>query len=73
VSAALAAAGAGLEHVIKWDIHVVDGQPLEPGFEVFKRVWGDRGEPPVITGVFVAGLAHPDFLVEIDAVAVVPI
>ena len=73
VSAALAAAGAGLEHVIKWDIHVVDGQPLEPGFEVFQRVWGDRGEPPVITGVFVAGLAHPDFLVEIDAVAVVPI
>jgi enamine deaminase RidA (YjgF/YER057c/UK114 family) len=28
--------------------------------------------PPAITGVFVSALAHPDFLVEMDAVAVVP-
>jgi enamine deaminase RidA (YjgF/YER057c/UK114 family) len=28
--------------------------------------------PPLITGVFVAALAHPDFLVEMDAIAVVP-
>jgi enamine deaminase RidA (YjgF/YER057c/UK114 family) len=28
--------------------------------------------PPLITGIFVAALAHPDFLVEIDAIAVVP-
>jgi enamine deaminase RidA (YjgF/YER057c/UK114 family) len=69
---ALRAAGAGLEHVVKWNIYVVAGQPLQPGFEVFQRVWGQRGNPPVITGVMVSGLAHPDFLVELEAVAVVP-
>lgn len=69
---ALAAAGAELEHVIKWTIYVVDGQPVEPGFEAFQRVWGRRPNPPVITVVMVAGLAHPDFLAELEAVAVVP-
>lgn len=70
---ALAAGGAGLEHVVKWGIHVVQGQPLRPGFEAFQRVWGDRPDPPAITMLYVAGLGHPDFLVEIDAIAVVPL
>ncbi|NJN95304.1 MAG: RidA family protein [Anaerolineales bacterium] len=69
---ALAAAGASLEHVIKWNIYLVQGQPLQPGFEVFQQVWGRRPNPPAITMAYVAGLAHPDFLCEIDAVAVVP-
>jgi enamine deaminase RidA (YjgF/YER057c/UK114 family) len=51
---------------------VVQGQSLQVGFEVFQRVWGDRPNPPVITFMFVAGLAHPDFLAEMDVVAVVP-
>lgn len=68
---ALAAGGAELEHVIKWNVYVVQGQPLQPAFEVFQQVWGNRPNPPAITMVFVAGLAHPDFLVEMDAVAVV--
>ncbi len=29
--------------------------------------------PPTITGIYVSGLAHPDFLVEMDAIAVVPL
>ncbi len=72
LQAALAAAGAQLEHVIKWNIYVVQGQPLQPAFEVFQRVWGQRGHPPAITMAYVAGLAHPDFLCELDAIAVVP-
>lgn len=72
IQAALAAAGADLEHVIKWNVYIVQGQSLQPGFEAFQRVWGSRPNPPTITGLFVAALAHPDFLVEIDAVAVVP-
>jgi enamine deaminase RidA (YjgF/YER057c/UK114 family) len=35
-------------------------------------VWGNRPNPPLITMLFVAGLAHPDFLAELDAIAVVP-
>jgi enamine deaminase RidA (YjgF/YER057c/UK114 family) len=69
---ALTAGGAELEHVIKWNVYVVQGQPLQPAFEVFQRVWGNRPNPPAITMMFVAGLAHPDFLCEMDAVAVVP-
>jgi enamine deaminase RidA (YjgF/YER057c/UK114 family) len=73
VEIALAAAGAGLEHIVKWNIYIVQGQPLLPGFEAFRRAWGDRPNPPAIAGLFVAGLAHPDFLVEIDAIASVPL
>jgi enamine deaminase RidA (YjgF/YER057c/UK114 family) len=69
---ALDAAGAKLEHVVKWNILVVQGQNIQPGFEVYQRIWGDRPNPPAITVAFVAGLAHPDFLCEIDAIAVVP-
>jgi len=72
LQAALAAAGAGIEHVVKWNLYVVQGQPLQPGFEAFQQVWGRRPNPPAITMAFVAELANPDFLVEIDAVAVVP-
>ena len=69
---ALAGGGAKLDHVIKWNIYVVQGQPPQPAFEVFQRVWGNRPDPPLITLLFVSGLAHPDYLAEIDAVAVVP-
>ena len=69
---ALAAGGAGPEHVIKWNIYVVEGQPLQGAFAAFQNVWPQMPNPPAITLVFVSGLAHPDFLVEMDAVAVVP-
>jgi enamine deaminase RidA (YjgF/YER057c/UK114 family) len=72
VRAALAAGGAGPEHIIKWNIYVVEGQSLEAGFGAFQRAWPEVPNPPAITGVFVSALAHPEFLVEMDAVAVVP-
>ena len=70
---ALAAAGAGPEHVVKWNVFIVDGQDFRSGYAAFQRVWGDRPDPPVITAAVVKGLAHPDFLVEMDAIAVVPV
>ena len=70
---ALGAAGAGLEHVVKWNVYVVEGYPFEAGYEVFREVWGSRPNPPAITAMYVAGLANPDFLVEMDAIAVVPL
>jgi enamine deaminase RidA (YjgF/YER057c/UK114 family) len=69
---ALAAAGAGPEHVIKWNLLVVEGQSIEQGYAAFQRVWGNRPNPPLITAAFVSALANPDFLVEMDAIAVVP-
>lgn len=72
LEAALAAAGAGLEHIVRWTIAVVQGQTLGPAFAVFQEVWGQRPNPPTIAVLVVAGLANPAFLAEIDAIAVVP-
>lgn len=72
IQAALAAVDARLEHVVKWNLYVVQGQSLQTGFAAFQRVWGNRPNPPAISFMFVMGLAHPDFLAEMDAIAVVP-
>jgi enamine deaminase RidA (YjgF/YER057c/UK114 family) len=72
VRAALAAGGARPEHIIKWNLYVVEGQSLQEGFAAFQNAWPQTPNPPAITMAFVSGLAHPDFLVEMDAVAVVP-
>jgi len=69
---ALRAAGAELENVVKWNVYILAGQSAALGFGAFQKVWARRPNPPVITGIFVASLAHPDFLVEIDAIAVIP-
>jgi enamine deaminase RidA (YjgF/YER057c/UK114 family) len=72
LATALAAAGAEPEHVVKWNVLIVDGQDFAAGYAAFQKVWGDRPNPPVITAAVVASLAQPDFLVEMDAIAVVP-
>jgi enamine deaminase RidA (YjgF/YER057c/UK114 family) len=69
---ALAAGGAGLQRVVKWNVYILHGQSAQAGFEAFQKVWGQRPNPPVIKGIFVPALAHPDSLVETDAIAVVP-
>lgn len=69
---ALAAGGAKLENVIKWNVYVVQGHDFMPGYKAFQERWGDRPNPPAITVVIVAGLGHPDWLLEMDAIAVVP-
>jgi enamine deaminase RidA (YjgF/YER057c/UK114 family) len=71
VRAALEAGGARPEHIIKWNLYVVEGQSLQAGFGAFQNAWPEVPNPPAITVVFVSALAHPDFLVEMDAVAVV--
>ena len=72
IQVALAAGGAELHQVIKWNIFVVQGQSLRVGLEVFQRAWSNRPNSPAISVLFVSGLAHPDFLLEMDAIAVVP-
>jgi enamine deaminase RidA (YjgF/YER057c/UK114 family) len=69
----LRASGADLEHVVKWNIHVVEGQPIQSAFAVFQQEWDRNRPPPAVSMMFVAGLANPEFLAEIDAVAVVPV
>src|SRR5712691_5415570 len=68
IQAALAAAGAGLEHLIKWNIYITQGQPLQPGIEAFQRAWGDRPNSPANTVMYVSELVPSDFLICIDAI-----
>ena len=72
IDACLEAAGAQREHLIMWTIYLKQGQPIQPGVEAFQRWWGNRPNPPANTVIFVAELVPPDFLVMIDAIAVVP-
>lgn len=73
IEAALAAAGAKPEHVVKWTLYVLQWQSLQTGFEAFQRFWGTQTNPPIISMMFVAGLAHPDYLLEMEAIAIVPL
>lgn len=68
----LKAAGAGLENLVKLNIYLRQGQNPAEGFLAFQQWWGSRQQYPAITVVFVAGLGHPDWLVEIDGIAIVP-
>lgn len=69
---ALKAAGAGIEHLVKLNILVLEGQDFRAGYGAFQETWGDLPNPPLVTGAMVSALAHPDYLVEIEAIAVVP-
>jgi enamine deaminase RidA (YjgF/YER057c/UK114 family) len=69
---ALAAADARIDHVVKWTVYLVQGQPVGPAMVAFQQVFGVLREPPTISVLFVAALARPEFLIEVDAIAVVP-
>ena len=71
LKAALAAAGAGFEHVVKTTNYFVDIGQLAVFREVRDR-YVDTKAPPASTAVQVAKLAAPEFLFEIEAIAVVP-
>jgi enamine deaminase RidA (YjgF/YER057c/UK114 family) len=62
--------GASLANIVHWTIAVVEGHGFDEGVAAFQEVWNPADPPPAITVHVVAGLGG-DFLVEIDAVAVV--
>lgn len=63
-------AGSELAHVVKVVVYLVDPRYRDPVYRVMGR-WL-RGVHPVSTGVVVSQLARPEWLVEIDAIAVIP-
>ncbi len=66
----LSEAGACLEHICKVTIYLTDPRFREVVYRTIGR-WL-RGVYPVSTGIVVAGLARPEWLVEIDVIAVIP-
>lgn len=69
---ALVACGATFDNLVKLSIYIVLGQDVYSGFQVSQKFLGHLKNPPAISVLIVAGLAHPDFLVEIDATAFIP-
>jgi enamine deaminase RidA (YjgF/YER057c/UK114 family) len=63
----LRAAGGGLGDVVKLTVYLTRPQDL-PGYRVVRDATFVH-PLPATTLVFVSGLAHPDYLVEIEAVA----
>jgi enamine deaminase RidA (YjgF/YER057c/UK114 family) len=63
-------AGSQLEHVCKITIYLTDPRYREPVYRTVGR-WL-KGVYPVSTGIVVSALARPEWLVEIDIVAVIP-
>lgn len=61
-------AGAKLKDVVKVTVYLIDPRYREPVYRVMGR-WL-KGVYPVSTGLVVSALARPEWLVEIDAVAV---
>jgi enamine deaminase RidA (YjgF/YER057c/UK114 family) len=70
IATLLEEAGSSLEHIAKVVVYLVDVRHREAVYRVMGR-WL-KGVHPVSTGVVVSALARPEWLVEIDATAVVP-
>jgi reactive intermediate/imine deaminase len=70
LTAALAAANAGLEHIVKLTFFVTDLNDLEVVRRVRDEYLG-AGSRPASSLVQVAGLVNPAFRVEIEALAAV--
>ena len=69
IEIALNSCNAALDDLFKLTIYIVQGQDVRKGFEGAQNFLKKLSNPPVITGVIVAGLANPEYLVEIEAMA----
>jgi len=70
IEAILKAAGAGLQHVLRCGVFLVDMGEFAKMNASYARMFGDHR--PARTTVQVAGLPGKGLLVEIDAIAYVP-
>jgi enamine deaminase RidA (YjgF/YER057c/UK114 family) len=71
VKAALAAVGAGFEHVVKLNHYFVDMAHLPIMFEVRDR-FVNTAAPPASTAVQISRLARDGALYEVEAIAMLP-
>ena len=70
LTAALAAAGASMEHVVKLTVYLTDLADLD-AFREVRDAYISLDKPPASTLVQVSSLVNPAFRVEIDALAVI--
>jgi enamine deaminase RidA (YjgF/YER057c/UK114 family) len=73
IKAALASVGGGMENVVRLTTYVTD---IEQNADIYREVraatFTDKNKLPASTLVQVTRLAEPAYLVEIDAIAILP-
>ena len=70
LEAALAAAGATMDHVVKLTVFLTDMADLA-AFRTVRDEYISADKPPASSLVRVSGLVHPEFRVEIEALAAI--
>ena len=70
IKAALTAVGGTMDDIACVNVFVVNMEHLTAIHEVRAEYW--QRDYPASTLVQVAGLVHPDYLIEINAIAVIP-
>jgi enamine deaminase RidA (YjgF/YER057c/UK114 family) len=70
---ALAAAGASMSDLVSCTILFVEGVDLRAAYGVAAGALDADRDPPLVTGAMVAGLGVPGALIELSAIAVVPL
>lgn len=74
VQATLRAAGAGFEAVARLTIYVCEYRPeMLATIRSVRDRYVDANRPPASALIGVAALFHPDVLVEVDGLAVIPV
>ncbi len=70
VKSAVEAAGGGMADICRVDVFIKD----MTGFDIVHRVRREYfpDPPPASTMVAVSGFTHPDYLIEMSAIAVIP-
>lgn len=72
IEIALQAAGASFDHVVQWTVYLAEDQSPGPFVEVYRRIRSQMAHPPIVNLLHVAALASPDYLLEVETVAVLP-
>lgn len=71
LTTALAAAGAGVEHLVSVTVVLVEGVDINAAYGAASASLAGLSEPPLVMGMFVRGLGVPGALVEVSALAAV--
>ena len=72
VKAAVESVGGSLTDIVKVVVYITDHAYFPAVQEGRWEVWPDGSPPPVSTLLVVKGLARAEYMVEVDAIAVLP-
>src|SRR4051794_38341483 len=70
VKAAVEAAGGTMADICRVDVYVADMAEFDTIHKVRREVF--PSPPPASTMVAISGFTHPDYLIEMNAIAVIP-